>query len=404
MKIAIINYNFTGTTIALAKAFLDKGHQVDLYCGMYLSQHNEMEALKIKKNPRIPGIWKIDLNNCIGLNQCKNINFKFYILSTITSGFNTHNIFRKILFFISKLQVRIYCQTLLRKKYNYVCVIGQDPISLFYNFYIGKKIFNTHTFHEITTNHLTNNKQLLPALSQVASKHINIIVHSKYNKNIIMENSDIPNNLIHAIPFGEYTSYKEFNTTVKIRELNGVENFILFIGYITPYKGLSILYNAIQNIDNRLSPNIKVVIAGKGNDPILEKMKNNTRYILINKWLTNNEITTLIVNAKVIVCPYLSASQSGIPQTAFVFNKPIIATNVGAFNEIIENNSNGWLIPKGDFNTLSDVILQIYNNNLIYSKLTDNIKNNNYKGGVFKWENIIEKYIDLIKQTHEHTC
>ncbi len=402
MKIAIINYNFTGTTISLAKAFLDKGHHVDLYCGIYLTQNNEMEAFQVKKIPRIPGVWKINTDNCTGLQQCKSKKFNFYIISTITSGYNLRNIFNRIAFFISKLQVKIHCNFLRMKRYDYVCVIGQDPISIYYNVHIGEHIFNTHTFHEVLVNHLANNKQLLPVVTQTISKNINIIVHSEYNKNIILENNNVISDTVHFIPFGKYISYLEFKDTTKITEISKAKDYILFIGYITPYKGLSTLYHAIQTIEKKLSPDIKVVIAGKGNDSITRNMMSNNRFILIHRWLTNNEIVTLIKKSKIIVCPYLSASQSGIPQTAFVFNKPVIATNVGAFSEIIENNINGWLIPKEDPSTLGNLLLNIYNNDIIYTQVIQNIKTDNYKDKTFVWTNIIDKYIDIIKRGYDH--
>jgi glycosyltransferase involved in cell wall biosynthesis len=44
------------------------------------------------------------------------------------------------------------------------------------------------------------------------------------------------------------------------------------------------------------------------------------------------------------VLPYKSATQSGIAQIAFNFNKPVIATNVGGLAEIVPDGEAGYII------------------------------------------------------------
>ena len=74
----------------------------------------------------------------------------------------------------------------------------------------------------------------------------------------------------------------------------------------------------------------------------------------------------MIRNSKFVVCPYLSASQSGLPQTAFVYNKPVIATNVGGFAGIIDEGKSGYLIDKNNVIQLREKIMKLYSNEVIY--------------------------------------
>jgi len=85
--------------------------------------------------------------------------------------------------------------------------------------------------------------------------------------------------------------------------------------------------------------------------------------------LSNEEIVDLNVNARFVVCPYTSASQSGIITTSFFYGKPIIASRVGAFDEFITDGINGLLVAPNDARELADSIARLINDPSLYSIL-----------------------------------
>lgn len=105
------------------------------------------------------------------------------------------------------------------------------------------------------------------------------------------------------------------------------------------------------------------------------KNKNDERFILINRWLGNAELATLIRHSKCVVCPYLSASQSGIPQTVFNFDKPIIATDIESFEAVIQNELNGIIVRRNNVKEFADAIKRILNDDELYHQMVSNIKN-----------------------------
>ena len=68
-------------------------------------------------------------------------------------------------------------------------------------------------------------------------------------------------------------------------------------------------------------------------------------------------------------------------ETAFVFNKPVIATNVGAFAEII-NDKNGRLV--NDVETLPDAIIDVMNQEI-----------NVTMDACYSWPHIKKEYLKL---------
>ena len=152
---------------------------------------------------------------------------------------------------------------------------------------------------------------------------------------------------------------------------------ILFFGRLSPYKGIDDLLQAMPEVFSEF-PNEKLIIAGKRvpgfdiDDVIINTYKNNIT--LIEKHIPNDELASLIQQAKFIVCPYKDATQSGVLMTAFGLKTPVIATHVGSFPEFIKHNVNGLLVPPGDPLKLAQGIgLELRNDH--YKQLAKNISN-----------------------------
>lgn len=160
---------------------------------------------------------------------------------------------------------------------------------------------------------------------------------------------------------GHYKNRKENKMVLKMSPYGYLKNLvneeeagkkhILFFGRLSPYKGIDDLLQAMPEVFKEF-PDEKLIIAGKGypgfemDEVLLKKYKNNIT--LLERHIPNDELATLIKQAKFIVCPYKDATQSGVLMTAFGLNTPVIATNVGSFPEFIKDNVNGLLVPPSD--------------------------------------------------------
>jgi glycosyltransferase involved in cell wall biosynthesis len=143
--------------------------------------------------------------------------------------------------------------------------------------------------------------------------------------------------------------------------------YILYFGRVSYYKGIDLLLEAFHSVVSQY-PTINLVIAGKGSIeyvPFDDTRNSHIRFI--NKYVSIRELAELINNAEFIVCPYREASQSGVLMTAFALNKPVLATNVGAFPEYIVENVNGMLVDPS-MKGIKNGMLNMLNDNY-YKKL-----------------------------------
>lgn len=178
-----------------------------------------------------------------------------------------------------------------------------------------------------------------------------------------------------VIPFDNYATKKSFlvrnGIDIDLFQFNpGYKNeirrkyqipektqVILYIGKITPRKGLRNLLEALSYIPDSLSKTLTLLIVGSAdyfneekteyiND--MEKMasKLNSRTIFTG-YISHNEIIKYYCAADLLIFP--SIGDEGMPLTileAQAVGLPVIASEVGGINEIIQHGVNGYLYPQ----------------------------------------------------------
>jgi glycosyltransferase involved in cell wall biosynthesis len=98
--------------------------------------------------------------------------------------------------------------------------------------------------------------------------------------------------------------------------------------------------------------------------------------------------------------PYKTASQSGIPNTVFIFNKPIIASKIEGIEEIIKDRINGLLFEPNDYFDLAKKIDELYVDTDLYLNLINNIRNLPHLENL-EWKEIATMTLDLYKKAIE---
>ena len=142
--------------------------------------------------------------------------------------------------------------------------------------------------------------------------------------------------------------------------------YILFFGFIRDYKGLDLLIKAMA--DERIKARgIKLLIAGEyyGNkeayEQLIQEQGVSDSLILRTDYIPNEEVKYFFSAADLVVQPYKSATQSGISQLCYHFEKPMVVTNVGGLPEIVKHGKAGYVVPV-EVRAIADAILDFYIN------------------------------------------
>jgi D-inositol-3-phosphate glycosyltransferase len=166
-------------------------------------------------------------------------------------------------------------------------------------------------------------------------------------------------------PHPIFDNFGEIRKREKALHNIGLSNefrYILFFGFIRDYKGLDLLIDAFSDERFRMLP-VKLLVAGefysdgqKYFDQI-DKLKLSHQIILRNDFIANEQVADYFSAADIVAQPYKSATQSGVTQIGFHFEKPMLVTNVGGLAEIIPHEIIGYVTepdPKEIANSLFD--------------------------------------------------
>lgn len=140
---------------------------------------------------------------------------------------------------------------------------------------------------------------------------------------------------------------------------------LLFFGFVRRYKGLHVLLDAMPRVVEAL-PEVRLLVAGEFYEDAapyrqrIEALRLGEHVRLYSDYIPNDEVPRYFSAADVVVQPYVSATQSGVAQIAFQFDRPLIVTDVGGLAEIVPHERAGLVVPPEDPEALAAAIVRFF--------------------------------------------
>ena len=201
------------------------------------------------------------------------------------------------------------------------------------------------------------------------------------------------------VPHPLYDHFGEIigrNESVKQLNLDDNYHYMLFFGLVRAYKGLDLLIDAFADDRLRKYP-VKLIVAGEFYDdpkPYLEQIKNHDLQdfvIIHNQYISDNNVKYYFNTADIVVQPYKSATQSGVTQIAYHFEKPILVTNVGGLGEIIPDGKVGYVVEPKPI-SIADALVDFCENSR-YDVFVEGVREEKKK---YQWSNMTEAIKKLL--------
>ena len=199
-------------------------------------------------------------------------------------------------------------------------------------------------------------------------------------------------------PHPIYDHYGERMSKAAACEALGLDaqyDYILFFGLVRAYKGLDLLIDAFALIKDEL-PKLRLLIAGefyedeqKYRDQI-NQLGLDKRIIVRNEFIPDSDLRKYFGAADLIVQPYKSATQSGVTQVAFHFEKPMLVTNVGGLGEIVHHGKMGYAVAP-DAGQIAECLRDYYSHRR-QAEFTDYLLREKNK---YAWDKMSNAYLQL---------
>ncbi len=230
-----------------------------------------------------------------------------------------------------------------------------------------------------------------------------IVPMSKSVENDIYKfRKDIPVKL-HPHPlFDNFGEILERKSALKNIGLDPQFRYVLFFGFIRDYKGLDWLLEAFA--DNRLRKfPVKLIVAGefysdsKPYHELIEKLNLSEHIILKTDFIADDEVKNYFCAADLVAQPYKSATQSGVTQIGYHFNKPMLVTNVGGLSEIIPDGKIGY-VTNPDPKSIANALVDFFENER-KEQFVEHIKKEKQK---FSWSGMISTILEVYNKTENN--
>jgi len=198
---------------------------------------------------------------------------------------------------------------------------------------------------------------IYPSIESKLFKSSNKITAVSSSVGIELEEYGLNSNEISVIGNGV-----DENFFKPIKNIKSKENYVLYAGSLKAGKGLLNLINC-ANIVYKIKPNIKFIVCGSG--PLLQLLKKRVKTRNLQKqfiflgFLGRDKLVRVYQKAAIQVIP---SQHEGLPTVlleGMSCGLPVIATNVGGINEVINSGENGFIISPNDPNAMANIIVKL---------------------------------------------
>jgi D-inositol-3-phosphate glycosyltransferase len=194
--------------------------------------------------------------------------------------------------------------------------------------------------------------------------------------------------------YGEKVSHTE---GVSFLKLPDNRRYILFFGFIRRYKGLDLLLEAFSLFKKQKeAEDVQLIIAGEFYDDavhyhnLIDNLNLTKDVIVHSDFIPSEDVRYYFAAADIVVQPYRSATQSGISQIAYHFEKPMIVSNVGGLSEIVPHGVAGYVVEPTP-QDIADALTDFFKNNKL-EILTKGVIEQKKR---FSWDAMVEGFLKI---------
>lgn len=161
------------------------------------------------------------------------------------------------------------------------------------------------------------------------------------------------------VPHGNYLVFRDFLPDQPAPAVSATDEppVMLFQG-IKRHKGIEVFLAAVRLLNQR-GCRFRALITGQvnpGDEDLLAIIKATPNITLDSRYVPSRELWQVYTRAAMVVMPYLKGTTSGAVHLAFAFARPVIASDLDCFRELVIDGVTGMTVPAGDAEALATAI------------------------------------------------
>lgn len=197
--------------------------------------------------------------------------------------------------------------------------------------------------------------------------------------------------------FGKPVDKKDARDVLKLKY--GIdlaeERVLLFFGYIRKYKGLPYLITAMKAITGKMKTRLLIVGEFYEDEQpthdLIRSLELEESITVVSDYIPNEDVKYFFCACDVLMLPYIDATQSGIIQIAYYYDKPVIATDVGGLGEVVIDGKTGFIVKPESSESIAEAVVKFYEGSL-EQEFSMNVAEEKKKYG---WEEFVSNIMKL---------
>jgi glycosyltransferase involved in cell wall biosynthesis len=195
-------------------------------------------------------------------------------------------------------------------------------------------------------------------LDQALRSFDHIIVHTESSA-ARLRNRGVEGDKLSIIPHGLLTA--DIKQTSAPPTSNSKLTFMLF-GRLAHYKGVDVLIRAVQAMKPSVRERCRFVVAGNPTIDVNEMLHLSKRCNVFELFdfrlgfIPEDELASTLSSADIFVFPYREIDASGVLMLILQYGKPIVASDIGLFSEMLTSGLHGILTKPADAQELAEAI------------------------------------------------
>lgn len=187
------------------------------------------------------------------------------------------------------------------------------------------------------------------------------VVHSRYDLGLLSKRYALPAESVEIVGHGPYPHVAA--AAPAPRDPGGPTKNLLYFGVIRPYKGVRELVQAFEALPESEAAGLRLTIVGETWEGCEDEVRaaldspRRDRITVVNRYVTDEELSGFVAAADVVVLPYRRSSSSGPLHIAMSAGRAVVVTDVGGIAEAVEGYAGAVLVPPADVGALARGLL-----------------------------------------------
>ncbi len=234
-----------------------------------------------------------------------------------------------------------------------------------------KKIISTNKhiidIHEAIAQDVDSNESLKQKFKSLYSKDIKTVISHSSRTDDFLNEYEYNGECLH-VPHFKYVFPKDYNPDTLSEDIKNAPDKdhinLLFFGNLNESKGVDILMEAMNLLDDDVAKKLNVIIAGKDFDGAIYRVtpKAGRNIHIFPRHISDDELRYLYSSVDYLALPYRKTSQSGILEMAFYFKRPIIASDVAYFRKTLQEFPSFGVLSGNDAKKYAASLTEVISN------------------------------------------